>query len=153
MSVSFKAVLSLWKPMGFMMSLRSVRMLYAIARKQRVTLEYGQAVPYALTDTAFLGGFQPALISSMLWGGCMAFGVLVLACCVCGCKLCHSLFKLYHILSVFRNQSRFSSVSPTAAHPADIPHGLASVRLPQTRDEDFLRECGHIPFSTSGRWR
>ncbi len=43
--------------------------------KQRVTLEYGQAVPYALTDTAFLGGFQPALISSMLWGGCMAFMV------------------------------------------------------------------------------
>ena len=31
MSVSFRAVLSLWKPMGFMMSLRSVRMLYAIA--------------------------------------------------------------------------------------------------------------------------
>ena len=29
--------------------------------KQRVTLEYGQAVPYALTDTAFLGGFQPRL--------------------------------------------------------------------------------------------
>ena len=26
--------------------------------KQRVTLEYGQAVPYALTDTAFLGSFQ-----------------------------------------------------------------------------------------------
>ena len=25
--------------------------------KQRVTLEYGQAVPYALTDTAFLGSF------------------------------------------------------------------------------------------------
>ena len=31
MSVSFRAVLSLWKPMGFMISLRSVRMLYAIA--------------------------------------------------------------------------------------------------------------------------
>ena len=29
--------------------------------KQRVTLEYGQAVPYALTDTAFLGSFQPLL--------------------------------------------------------------------------------------------
>ena len=29
--------------------------------KQGVTLEYGQAVPYALTDTAFLGGFQPRL--------------------------------------------------------------------------------------------
>ena len=29
--------------------------------KQRVTLEYGQAVPYALTDTAFLGSFQPRL--------------------------------------------------------------------------------------------
>ena len=29
--------------------------------KQRVTLEYGQAVPYALADTAFLGGFQPRL--------------------------------------------------------------------------------------------
>ena len=29
--------------------------------KQRVTLEYGQAVPYALTDTAFLGSFQPSL--------------------------------------------------------------------------------------------
>ena len=27
--------------------------------KQRVTLEYGQAVPYALTDTAFLVSFQP----------------------------------------------------------------------------------------------
>ena len=59
MSVSFRAVLSLWKPMGFMMSLRSVRMLYAIApESSRVTLEYGQAVPYALTDTAFLGSFQ-----------------------------------------------------------------------------------------------
>ena len=31
--------------------------------KQRVTLEYGQAVPYALTDTAFLGSFQPRLDS------------------------------------------------------------------------------------------
>ena len=62
MSVSFKAVLSLWKPMDFMMSLRSVRMLYAIGPgKQRVTLEYGQAVPYALTDTAFLGSLQPRL--------------------------------------------------------------------------------------------
>ena len=29
--------------------------------KQRVTLKYGQAVPYALTDTAFLGSFQPRL--------------------------------------------------------------------------------------------
>ena len=29
--------------------------------KQRVTLEYGQAVPYALTDTAFFGSFQPSL--------------------------------------------------------------------------------------------
>ena len=29
--------------------------------KQRVTLEYSQAVPYALTDTAFLGSFQPLL--------------------------------------------------------------------------------------------
>ena len=29
--------------------------------KQRVTLEYGQAVPYALTDTAFLGSFQSRL--------------------------------------------------------------------------------------------
>ena len=29
--------------------------------KHRVTLEYGQAVPYALADTAFLGGFQPCL--------------------------------------------------------------------------------------------
>ena len=29
--------------------------------KQRVTLEYGQAVPYALADTAFLGGFQSCL--------------------------------------------------------------------------------------------
>ena len=29
--------------------------------KQRVTLEYGQAVPYTLTDAAFLGGFQPRL--------------------------------------------------------------------------------------------
>ena len=29
--------------------------------KQRVTLEYGQAVPYALPDAAFLGGFQPRL--------------------------------------------------------------------------------------------
>ena len=29
--------------------------------KQRVTLEYGQAVPDALTDTAFLGDFQPRL--------------------------------------------------------------------------------------------
>ena len=35
MSVSFRAVLSLWKPMGFMMSLRSVRMLYAIAPESR----------------------------------------------------------------------------------------------------------------------
>ena len=62
MSVSFRAVLSLWKPMGFMMSLRSVRMLYAIAPEEGgVTLEYGQAVPYALTDTAFLGSFQPRL--------------------------------------------------------------------------------------------
>ena len=26
--------------------------------KQRVTLEYGQAVPYALPDAAFPGGFQ-----------------------------------------------------------------------------------------------
>ena len=26
--------------------------------KQRVTLEYGQAVPYALTDTAFLGSWD-----------------------------------------------------------------------------------------------
>ena len=29
--------------------------------KQRVTLEYGQTVPYALTDTAFLGSFQARL--------------------------------------------------------------------------------------------
>ena len=29
--------------------------------KQRVTLEYSQAVSYALTDTAFLSGFQPRL--------------------------------------------------------------------------------------------
>ena len=29
--------------------------------KQWVTLEYGQTVPYALTDTTFLGGFQPRL--------------------------------------------------------------------------------------------
>ena len=29
--------------------------------KQRVTLEYSQAVSYALTDTAFLGSFQPRL--------------------------------------------------------------------------------------------
>ena len=29
--------------------------------KQRVTLEYGQAVPYALADAAFLGGFQSCL--------------------------------------------------------------------------------------------
>ena len=29
--------------------------------KHRVTLEYGQAVPYALADTAFLGGFQSCL--------------------------------------------------------------------------------------------
>ena len=34
---------------------------YESPGKQRVTLEYGQAVPYALTDTAFLGGFQPRL--------------------------------------------------------------------------------------------
>ena len=36
--------------------------------KQRVTLEYGQAVPYALTDTAFLGSFQPRLdFLNALW--------------------------------------------------------------------------------------
>ena len=29
--------------------------------KHRVTLEYGQAVPYALADAAFLGGFQSCL--------------------------------------------------------------------------------------------
>ena len=29
--------------------------------KQRVTLEYSQAVPYTLTDAAFLGSFQPLL--------------------------------------------------------------------------------------------
>ena len=62
MSVSFKAVLSLWKPMGFMMSLRSVKDVVGDSPgKQRVTLEYSQAVSYALTDTAFLGSFQPRL--------------------------------------------------------------------------------------------
>ena len=36
----------------------------------------------------------------------------------------------------------------TAAHPADIPHGLAFVRLPQTGDERLpLGSVGHIPFS------
>ncbi len=36
--------------------------------KQRVTLEYGQAVPYALTDTAFLGSFQSRLdFRGTLW--------------------------------------------------------------------------------------
>ena len=36
--------------------------------KQRVTLEYGQAVPYALTDSAFLGSFQPRLdFLNALW--------------------------------------------------------------------------------------
>ena len=34
----------------------------------------------------------------------MAFMVFFSSCCVCGGKLCHSLFKLYHILSMFRNQ-------------------------------------------------
>ena len=29
--------------------------------KLRVTLKYGQAVPFALTDPAFLGGVQPRL--------------------------------------------------------------------------------------------
>ena len=62
MSVSFKAVLSLWKPMGFIMVLAVGQDVVGDSLgKQRVTLEYGQAVPYALTDTAFFGSFQPSL--------------------------------------------------------------------------------------------
>ena len=63
-----------------------------------------------------------ALISSMLWGGCMAFMVFFSACGVCGCKLCHSLFKLCHILSVVRNQSRFFLCLPEQQHIQQLFH-------------------------------
>ena len=39
---------------------REVMRVNALA-EHRVTLEYGQAVPYALADAAFLGGFQSCL--------------------------------------------------------------------------------------------
>ena len=123
MSVSFRAVLSLWKPMGFMMSLRSVRMLYAIAPESsgsrwntvRQFRMLWRTPPFSVVSS-------PALISSMLWGGCMAFMVFFSSCCVCGCKLCHSLFKLYHILSVVRNQSRFFLCLPEQQHIQQIFH-------------------------------
>ena len=52
----------------------------------------------------------------------MAFMVFFSSRCVCGCKLCHSLFKLYHILSVVRNQSRFFLCFPEQKHIQQIFH-------------------------------
>ena len=50
--------------------------------KQRVTLEYGQAVPYALTDTAFLGSFQPRLdfLNALWWLMWLVFPWMFLDC-------------------------------------------------------------------------
>ena len=59
----------------------------------------------------------------------MAFMVFFSSCCVCGCKLCHSLFKLYHILSVVRNQSRFF------------------LRFPEQQHIQQIREMGYPVFS------
>ena len=43
---------------------------------------------------------------------------------------------------------RFPPYPQTAAHPADIPHGLASARLPRTGDETLPPgSAGHSRFS------
>ncbi len=100
MSVSFKAVLVPVEADGLYDVLAvSQDVVCDSPGKQRVTLEYGQAVPDALADTAFLGSFQPRLdfLNALGWLHGV-HGVFFSSCCVCGCKLCHSLFKLYHIL-------------------------------------------------------
>src|SRR5574344_80839 len=109
--------------MGFMMSLRSVRMLYAIAPESRGS-RWNTVRQFRMLwrPPPFSVVSSPALIASTLWGGCMAFIVFFSSCCVCGCKFCHSLFKLYHILSVVRNQIRFFLCFPEQQHIQQIFH-------------------------------
>ena len=52
----------------------------------------------------------------------MAFMVFFSSCCVCGCKLCHSLFKLYHILSIVRNQGCLFLYLPEQQYIQQIFH-------------------------------
>ena len=70
----------------------------------------------------------------------MAFMVFFSSCCVCGGKLCHSLFKLYHILSVVRNQSRFFLCFPEQQHIQLIFHmGLLLQGFHEPGMKRFLR--------------
>ena len=70
----------------------------------------------------------------------MAFMVFFSSCCVCGGKLCHSLFKLYHILSVVHNQNRFFLCLPEQQHIQQIFHmGLLLQGFHEPGMKRFLR--------------
>ncbi len=141
---------SVWKPMGFMMSMRSVRIFYAIApessgsrwntvRQFRILL---RTPPFSVVSST-------ALISSMLWGGwwrswCF-LGLLRLR-----LQALPFAFKLYHFLSVVRNQSRSFLHVREEQHIQQIFHMVLLLQgFHKQRDERLPPgSAGHNPFSS-----